>query len=459
MDLPRLLPGSSNTYCLKIPQLGGNTNFDLVGVLNILKLIVKISKVNKVFIGSHDGFTGSTIWLVLLTQLLNKIIIEESVLYLALQNVKLFFFDQDYSLLQDLEIFADYLNKHLYLEFYYLNPIVKPQPYDWFTNCQGQLNLPSKVYPNVYLGSLMHSSSSTIIDTYGITHIISIDELPSWWNKHMSKCVQFDYEQNPTADIVLKSIYKYDNTKIYEVNFDQLARSIPRKVRSMIPSSIKSLVFIYNFKDDGKDSILPMLLDAPPFIHEKILLGQAPQNPTLIHCKVGVSRSATLVIASIMKHFRSGWVFNHHVVDSDNINVYSPHTAVDSAKGGVNDFLVDGITKGYKVESSEPIEQDSNEPECGMGRLVKLEKPAGLQDLVANVKLLLSLKHVQVATPSKDKQVSTIAICAGSGGGVFKNVKADLYYTGELSHHEALFLKNWARLSSAVTTQTQRERS
>lgn len=33
----------------------------------------------------------------------------------------------------------------------------------------------------------------------------------------------------------------------------------------------------------------------------------------------------------------------------------------------------------------------------------------------------------------------TIAICAGSGGSVFRGVKADLYYTGELSHHEALY--------------------
>ena len=31
------------------------------------------------------------------------------------------------------------------------------------------------------------------------------------------------------------------------------------------------------------------------------------------------------------------------------ISVYSPHTAVDSAKGGVNDFLVEGITKNQKL--------------------------------------------------------------------------------------------------------------
>lgn len=317
--------GGANSYCLKIPQLGGNKDIDLVGVLNVLKLIVKLSKVNKVFIGSHDGFTSSTIWLVLLTQLLNRLTIEESILYLAKQEIKLFFFDNDYSLLQDLEIFVDYLNKHLLLEFptiilpstldlnsidrfYFMNPIVKPQPYDWFADCQGQLNLPSKVYPHLYLGSLLHSSSNTILETFGISNIISIDELPSWWNQMFSKYIQFDYEQRLAVPVVLKPIYKYDNIKIYEVNFEQLHHFIPYKVQATLPSSLNSLIYIHNFKDDGKDSILPMLLDAPPFIHDKILLGQSPKKSTLIHCKVGVSRSATLVIASIMKHFRIGLV-------------------------------------------------------------------------------------------------------------------------------------------------------
>ena len=31
-----------------------------------------------------------------------------------------------------------------------------------------------------------------------------------------------------------------------------------------------------------------------------------------------------------------------------------------------------------------------------------------------------------------------MAVCAGSGGSVLKGVNADLYVTGELSHHEVL---------------------
>ncbi|CAI5759206.1 unnamed protein product [Candida verbasci] len=125
------------------------------------------------------------------------------------------------------------------------------------------------------------------------------------------------------------------------------------------------------------------------------------------------------------------------------ISVYSPHTAVDSAFGGVNDFLVEGITQNYQIESSEPIEKNDQDPNCGMGRLVKLKTPAKLTDLVKNVKKGLNIDHVQVAESRNgiDQGINTIAICAGSGGGVFKGIEADLYYTGELSHHEALYFK------------------
>ncbi|QRG37847.1 YbgI/family dinuclear metal center protein [Candidozyma auris] len=126
----------------------------------------------------------------------------------------------------------------------------------------------------------------------------------------------------------------------------------------------------------------------------------------------------------------------------NHVSVYSPHTAVDSAKGGVNDFLADGIVKNTRVKSRSVIQPDAEEEGCGMGRLIELQEPASLEKLVENVKSSQSLKHVQVGVGrnlQRSHPVSTIAICAGSGGSVFRGVKADLYYTGELSHHEALY--------------------
>ena len=35
-------------------------------------------------------------------------------------------------------------------------------------------------------------------------------------------------------------------------------------------------------------------------------------------------------------------------------------------------------------------------------------------------------------------EIKTVAVCAGSGASVLHGVKADLYLTGEMSHHEVL---------------------
>ena len=82
----------------------------------------------------------------------------------------------------------------------------------------------------------------------------------------------------------------------------------------------------------------------------------------------------------------------------------------------------------------------------GGGRLLTLTDPAPLPVLVERTKLHLGLSHVRLATPRPLTQggmasndpllVSTVAVCAGSGASVLRGVKADLYVTGEMSHHE-----------------------
>ena len=39
---------------------------------------------------------------------------------------------------------------------------------------------------------------------------------------------------------------------------------------------------------------------------------------------------------------------------------------------------------------------------------------------------------------SEKSEIKTVAVCAGSGASVLCGVKADLYLTGEMSHHEVL---------------------
>lgn len=73
-----------------------------------------------------------------------------------------------------------------------------------------------------------------------------------------------------------------------------------------------------------------------------------------------------------------------------------------------------------------------------MGRLVKLKEPTPLSQVVGLVKKHLGLDFVRLAANDSSQIVSTVAICAGSGASLLKNVKADVYLTGEMSHHEVL---------------------
>ena len=73
-----------------------------------------------------------------------------------------------------------------------------------------------------------------------------------------------------------------------------------------------------------------------------------------------------------------------------------------------------------------------------MGRLVSLKDPLTVDGVVELVKKHLKLDHIRLAASTNVNSVKTIAICAGSGASLLKNVKADVFLTGEMSHHEVL---------------------
>jgi dinuclear metal center YbgI/SA1388 family protein len=128
----------------------------------------------------------------------------------------------------------------------------------------------------------------------------------------------------------------------------------------------------------------------------------------------------------------------------EGISVYSPHTAVDATIGGVNDWLADGIIASNSEESRDVIEEvvgPEGFEESGMGRIVVLKSPVPLGVLVQRVKNHLKIDRLIVADGSGGRELKKIALCAGSGGSLFKGLDVDLFFTGELSHHEALAAK------------------
>ncbi|SAM67072.1 related to Ngg1p-interacting factor 3 [Ustilago bromivora] len=156
------------------------------------------------------------------------------------------------------------------------------------------------------------------------------------------------------------------------------------------------------------------------------------------------------------------------------VSVYCPHTSLDAAPGGINDWLgrvvsdkeklnefdSDKRLHGFRSHVYPYLSPAKNVPKgfesAGMGRLIQLDEAQSFEEIVRRVKQNLDLPHVQGCKAS-DKKISTIAVCAGSGSSVFSGVKADLYLTGELPHHEILAYKA-AGASVIATNHTNTER-
>ncbi|KAG6815659.1 hypothetical protein H0H87_012570 [Tephrocybe sp. NHM501043] len=126
------------------------------------------------------------------------------------------------------------------------------------------------------------------------------------------------------------------------------------------------------------------------------------------------------------------------------ISVYSPHTAVDSVWGGVNDWLADGVLDGKDNGSITSLVGDKLSPsgvtEGGEGRLVTFKSAISMSVLETRIKKHLKLPQIQVGYGALPNiaPITTVAICAGSGGSMLVGKSADVYFTGEMSHHEVL---------------------
>ncbi|XP_062958094.1 NIF3-like protein 1 isoform X1 [Cynocephalus volans] len=77
----------------------------------------------------------------------------------------------------------------------------------------------------------------------------------------------------------------------------------------------------------------------------------------------------------------------------------------------------------------------------GMGRLCTLDESVSLATMIERIKRHLKLSHIRLALGAGrtlESLVKVVALCAGSGSSVLQGVEADLYLTGEMSHHDTL---------------------
>ena len=120
----------------------------------------------------------------------------------------------------------------------------------------------------------------------------------------------------------------------------------------------------------------------------------------------------------------------------NDISLYSSHTNLDSASEGLNETIV----KLLGFDSKEIIEKNKNarNDNEGLGRIIRLEAPILLEELVNRVKEKLNIKALKLVK-AKDK-VKNIAVINGSGSSFFDiayKMGADCIITGDTTYHYA----------------------
>lgn len=129
----------------------------------------------------------------------------------------------------------------------------------------------------------------------------------------------------------------------------------------------------------------------------------------------------------------------HSVNRSDNSGIHVSVTCSDSAMPRCVQTLFghSALSQSLTITKLEnhPI------PGHGQGRMSILEQSVTIATAVEKMKAHLGLSYLRLALgagQSLESSVQTVAVCAGSGASVLNGVKADLYVTGEMSHHEVL---------------------
>jgi len=115
------------------------------------------------------------------------------------------------------------------------------------------------------------------------------------------------------------------------------------------------------------------------------------------------------------------------------IGIYAFHTNLDIAKDGLNDYLC----RLLELNDVEPLQ------EYPPVRIGKLPRNMELKEAVEWIKKKLSVSMVKYVK-GNDRRISTVAVCSGSCSDMIYKLKEpfDLFLTGDLKHHTAVYAKN-----------------
>ncbi|KAF8717927.1 Dual specificity phosphatase, catalytic domain, partial [Rhizoctonia solani] len=144
----------------------------------------------------------------------------------------------------------------------------------WFNDARFDGSFPSRVLPFLYLGNLAHAGNVHMLHALGITHVVSVGE----------------------------------------------CALVPGQAGGLWTEEREGRISVLDIKgvcDDGIDSLRT---EIGPVV-EWIDRARASGGSVLVHCRVGVSRSATITIAYVMKHLEVGLVDAYLMVRSRRLSV------------------------------------------------------------------------------------------------------------------------------------------
>lgn len=136
----------------------------------------------------------------------------------------------------------------------------------WFYDSKWDGHFPSRILDHVYLGNLDHAGNPGMLKELGITHVLSIGESALT-------------PPSAAASLMGSRAATPANSLWHEHRQGRI-----------------NVLDVQDIQDDGVDSILPHIVNAVEYIEA----AQRSGSKVLVHCRVGVSRSATLVVAYVM---------------------------------------------------------------------------------------------------------------------------------------------------------------
>ncbi len=114
------------------------------------------------------------------------------------------------------------------------------------------------------------------------------------------------------------------------------------------------------------------------------------------------------------------------------IAVYSAHTNLDSAPGGLNDLAAQFL----RLNNTSPLETEEGP---GIGRIGDLSGTVSLEILAAEIKRIYRLPYIRYIGKGQ-RTVRRVALCTGSGGDlsdIARKKGADVYITGDIKYNVA----------------------